>query len=90
MRALSASSRRSAQDLMVAQVLSALPGAILGVPLGIALFKAVAGSGMPRHQYWWLAATVLGTLLAVAGLTTVPALAGPRVPVPRILQAETA
>jgi hypothetical protein len=35
-------------------------------------------------------ATVLGTLLAVAGLTTVPALIGARILAPQILQSETA
>jgi hypothetical protein len=38
----------------------------------------------------WLAATVLGTLLVVAGLTTVPARIGTRQPAAVILQAETA
>jgi putative ABC transport system permease protein len=90
MRALSASSQQVSAGLMVAQVLSALPGAILGVPLGIALFKAVAGSGTAPPSALWLAATVLGTLLAVAGLTTVPARIGARQPPAEILQAETA
>jgi putative ABC transport system permease protein len=90
MRALSASSQQVSAGLMVAQVLSALPGAILGVPLGIALFKAVAGSGTAPPSVLWLAATVLGTLLAVAGLTTVPARIGARQPPAEILQAETA
>lgn len=90
MRALSASSQQVSAGLMVAQVLSALPGAILGVPLGIALFKAVAGSGTAPPSVLWLAATVLGTLLAVTGLTTVPARIGARQPAPEILQAETA
>jgi ABC-type antimicrobial peptide transport system permease subunit len=90
MRALSASSQQVSAGLMVAQVLSALPGAILGVPLGIALFKAVAGSGTAPPSVLWLAATVLATLLAVAGLTTVPARIGARQPPAEILQAETA
>jgi len=38
----------------------------------------------------WVAAAVLGTLLAVAGLTTIPALIGARTPAPQILQSETA
>jgi len=37
-----------------------------------------------------VAAAVLGTLLAVAGLTTIPALIGARTPAPQILQSETA
>jgi putative ABC transport system permease protein len=90
MRALSASPQQVSAGLMVAQVLSALPGAILGVPLGIVLFKAVAGSGTATPSVLWLAATVLGTLLAVAGLTTVPARIGARQPAAEILQAEIA
>jgi hypothetical protein len=76
--------------LLAAQVLSALPGAILGVPLGIVLFKAVGGHQAASPSGLWVAAAVLGTLLAVAGLTTVPALIGARTPAPQILQSETA
>ena len=36
----------------------------------------------------WVVAAVLGTLLAVAGLTTVPAKIGARIPAPQILQSE--
>jgi putative ABC transport system permease protein len=71
-------------------VLSALPGAILGVPFGIGLFKVVARGGAVPPSAPWLVAAVLGTLLAVAGLTTVPARIGARQPAAEILQAETA
>jgi putative ABC transport system permease protein len=37
---------------------------------------------------WWLAATVVVTLVAVTGLTALPARVGARRPVARILQAE--
>jgi putative ABC transport system permease protein len=90
MRALGARSQQVSAGVLAAQVLSALPGAIVGVPLGLGLFKAVGGHQTSSPSAWWMLAAVLGTLLAVAGLTAVPALAGPRVPVPRILQAETA
>ena len=88
-RALGASPRQVSAGLAAAQVLSALPGAILGVPLGIGLFRAVAGVGTVPPA-WWLIAAVLGTLLVVAGLTTVPARIGARQPAAEILQAETA
>jgi hypothetical protein len=39
---------------------------------------------------WWLVAAVLGTLLMVAGLTTIPAGIGARRPAAQILQSETA
>ncbi len=38
---------------------------------------------------WWLLAMVAGMLLAVAGLTVIPARIGARRPVAEILQAET-
>ena len=80
--------RQVSAGLAAAQVLSALPGALLGVPLGIGLFKAAAGAGpLPPP---WLVAAVLGTLLVVAALATVPARIGTRRPAAEILQAETA
>ena len=39
---------------------------------------------------WWLAAGVVATLAAVAGLAAVPARVGARRPTAEILQAETA
>ncbi len=90
MRALGARSQQVSTGLLAAQVLSALPGAVLGIPLGIGLFKAVAGHQTAPPSALWVAAAVLGTLLAVAGLTTVPALIGARIPAPQILQSETA
>jgi putative ABC transport system permease protein len=74
----------------MAQVIPALPGAILGLPLGIGLFK-VAGhglSGLP--PVLWLVAAVLGTVLVVAALTSVPARIGLRRPVAEMLQTEAA
>ena len=78
MRALGANSRQASSGLAAAQVLSALPGAILGVPLGVGLLKVAAGSWPASPPALWLVATVLGTLLAVAALTTVTAGIGAR------------
>jgi putative ABC transport system permease protein len=89
MRALGARSGQVSTGLLAAQVLSALPGAILGVPLGIVLFKAVGGHQTAPPSALWVVAAVLGTLLAVAGLTAVPAKIGARTPAPQILQSET-
>ena len=73
-RALGGTARQVTAGLSVAQVLPALPGALIGVPLGIELFH-VANSGgilsVPPDS--WLAAVVLGTLAAVGLLTAVPA-----------------
>ena len=50
MRALGAHSRQVSTGLLAAQVLSALPGAIVGVPLGMVLFGAVGGTRAPRPR----------------------------------------
>jgi hypothetical protein len=82
--ALGATPQQVRAGLVMAQVIPALPGAIL--PLGIGLFK-VAGhglSGLP--PVLWLVAAVLGTVLVVAALTSVPARIGLRRPVAEMLQ----
>jgi putative ABC transport system permease protein len=90
MRALGARVQQVGEGLIVAQVLSALPGAVLGVPLGLALFKvAVHGSALPSSLFVWLGATVVGTLAAMAVLTCVPALVGARESVAAVLQSES-
>jgi len=87
-RALGGSPGQVAAGLSAAQVLPALPGALIGIPLGIALF-AVANSGgvvsVPPGS--WLAAVVLGALAAVALLTAIPARLGARRPAAPILRA---
>jgi len=86
--ALGATSQQVRAGLIMAQIIPALPGAILGVPLGIGLFK-VAGhglSGLP--PVLWLVAAVLATVLVVAALTSVPARIGLRRPVAEMLQTE--
>ena len=45
-RALGATPQQVSAGLSAAQVLPALPGALLGVPLGIGLFAAAAGGHM--------------------------------------------
>ena len=87
-RALGATPRQVREGLVTAQVLSALPGAILGVPLGIGLFKLASKgvSGLPSAL--WLTLTILGILLVVAALTGIPARFGTRRPVAEMLQAE--
>jgi putative ABC transport system permease protein len=88
--ALGATPQQVRAGLVMAQVIPALPGAILGVPLGIGLFK-VAGhhlTGLP--PVLWLVAAVLGTVLVVAALTSVPARIAIRRPVAEMLQTEPA
>ncbi len=89
MRALGAQAQQVSRGLVVVQVLSALPGAIVGVPLGILLLKSqVSGGSAPPVP--WLVGTVLATLLVMAGLTIVPARIGSRQPVAEALQSELA
>jgi ABC-type lipoprotein release transport system permease subunit len=90
MRALGGHSRQVSTGLLAAQMLSAVPGTILGVPLGLLLFTAVGRHHIAQPPALWIAAAVLGTLLVVAGLTAIPARIGARTPVPQILQSETA
>jgi len=90
-RALGATPRDVAAGLTAAQLLPALPGALLGIPLGLGLFAAANHGGrLTVPPAWWLAVAVLATLAAVAGLAAVPARIGARHPAAEILQAETA
>jgi putative ABC transport system permease protein len=89
--ALGATPQQVRAGLVMAQVIPAVPGAILGLPLGIFLFKVAAHhnlNGLP--PVLWLAAAVFGTVLVVAALTSVPARIGLRRPVAEILRTEAA
>ena len=90
-RVLGATPRQVSAGLSAAQVIPALPGVLLGVPLGIGLF-AVADHGGPVGipPVPWLAAALLGTLGAVAVLTAIPAWLGTRRPPGGVLQSESA
>jgi putative ABC transport system permease protein len=86
--ALGATPQQVRTGLIMAQVIPAVPGAILGLPLGIGLFK-VAGHGLNGlPPALWLVGAVLGTVLVVAALTSVPARIGLRRPVAELLQTE--
>jgi putative ABC transport system permease protein len=62
----------------------------VGEVVAVALVVALAATLVTVPPAWWLAAAVLGTLVAVAGLTTIPARIGARRPAAEILQSETA
>ncbi len=90
-RALGASPEQVTAGMLAAQVLSAIPGVLAGIPLGIALFSAANhGNVTTVPPSWWLVLAFLGTVAAVAALTAIPASIGSRQPAARILQAETA
>ena len=90
-RALGATPQQVSAGLSAAQIVPATAGAIAGIPGGFELF-AVANQGGSASQppAWWLIAVVLGTVIAVAGLTAIPARIGARRPVTEILHTETA
>jgi putative ABC transport system permease protein len=90
-RALGATPGQVAAGLSVAQVLPALPAAILGIPAGIELYASLPhGETQATLPLSWLIAVVLGTLVVVAVLTAIPARIGARRPVAEILQSELA
>ena len=90
-RALGASPGQVTAGRAAAQVLPAVPGVLLGTPLGIGLFDVAAQrAGVVAPSAWSLAATVLGTLAAIAVLAAIPARVGARRPVSPVLQAESA
>ncbi|HEY6276269.1 MAG TPA: FtsX-like permease family protein [Streptosporangiaceae bacterium] len=90
-RALGATPGQITAGLCAAQVLPALAGAVLGITGGIALYLAVKGGGATViPPIWWFVAVVVGTVIAIAGLTTIPSRLGARRPVVEILRAETA
>jgi putative ABC transport system permease protein len=90
-RALGASPQQVSAGLCAALVIPALPGAVLGVPLGIGLFKVANHGGVTTAPpLWWLAAAVVSTVLALGVLSSIPARFGARRPAAEVLQAETA
>jgi len=90
-RALGATPQQVSAGLSAAQVLPAVPGALVGVPLGLGLFAAANHAGLVTiPPAWWMAAAVAVTLLAVAVLVAIPARVGARRLVTEILRSETA
>ena len=90
MQALGARARQVSSGLVVAQVLAALPGAVVGIPLGLLLFKAAVKGSNSLPPPLWLIATVVGTLVVTAALTIVPARIGTGQSLAEVLQSEGA
>jgi len=88
-RALGATPNQVSAGLSAAQVLPALIGAILGIPGGIGLYASVSQGPEVMPPLWWLISLVLGTIVLIAALTSIPARLGARVSVGAVLQAET-
>jgi putative ABC transport system permease protein len=89
-RALGASPGQVSAGVAWAQVLPAVPGTLLGIPLGLGLFRVASAGNLTIPPAWWLVAVVVLTLAAVAVLASIPALLGTRRPAAEVLQAETA
>lgn len=90
-RALGATPAQLAAGLSIAQTAPTLAGALIGIAGGYGLFTVASQGGrITMPPAWWLAAALAGTLIAVTGLTAIPARFGARLPIAEILQAEGA
>ncbi len=88
-RALGATAGQVTAGLSMAALLPALPGAIIGIPLGIAVYHLLAsGTPLAVPPAWQLAGVFLATLLAVAVLTAIPSRLGARRSPAQVLQTE--
>lgn len=91
-RALGATPRQVSIGLSASQLLPALVGGLLGIPGGYALYVLAknGGGGLVTPPLWWLIAVIIGTLVAVAVLTAIPARIGAYRPPAPILESEYA
>jgi putative ABC transport system permease protein len=89
-RSLGATREQVSAGVAAAQLISALLGAVVGVPAGLGLVAAMSRGGDAIPPAWELAAVVPATMLVVAGLAAIPARFGGRRPLAEILQSETA
>ncbi|WP_030915672.1 FtsX-like permease family protein [Streptosporangium amethystogenes] len=89
-RTLGATPGQITAGLSTAQLLPALAGAVIGVPLGIGLLSLFAARNAAEPPSSWLLGAALATLLATAALTALPARLAARRSVAQTLSAETA
>lgn len=88
-RALGATAGQVTAGLSMAPLLSAVPGAISGIPLGIVAYHLLAsGTPLAVPPAWQLAGVFVATLLAVTVLTAIPSRLGARRPPAQVLQTE--
>jgi putative ABC transport system permease protein len=88
-RALGATAGQVTAGLSMAALLPALPGTIVGIPLGIAVYHLLAsGTPLAVPPAWQLLGVFLVTLLAVTVLTAIPARLGARRSPAQVLQTE--
>ncbi|MEV0228245.1 FtsX-like permease family protein [Nonomuraea sp. NPDC050786] len=89
-RTLGATPGQITAGLSTAQLLPALPGAIIGIPLGTGLLSLFAARNSTEPPSSWLLGAALATLLTTAVLTALPARLAARRPVAQALSAEAA
>ncbi|MFF4986244.1 FtsX-like permease family protein [Streptosporangium saharense] len=89
-RTLGATPGQITMGLSAAQLLPALPGAVIGVPLGVGLLSLFAARNSVGPPSLWLLGVLLATLLVTAALTALPARLAARRPVAQTLSAEMA
>jgi putative ABC transport system permease protein len=89
-RGLAATPDQVSAGLSAAQVLPALDGAIVGVPVGMALAEALDDDPVTIPALWPLLAVVLGGVLVIAALTAIPAHLSARRGVAETLRSELA
>jgi putative ABC transport system permease protein len=88
-RALGATAGQVTASLSLAALLPALPGAVIGMPLGILVYHLLAsGTPLTVPPAWQLAGVFLAALLAVTVLTAIPSRLGARRPPAQVLQTE--
>nr|WP_055502189.1 ABC transporter permease [Nonomuraea pusilla] len=89
-RTLGATPAQITAGLSAAQLLPGLPGALIGIPLGIGLLSLFAAPNAADPPSAWLLGAALATVLVTAALTALPARLAARRPVAQALSAETA
>jgi ABC-type lipoprotein release transport system permease subunit len=89
-RGLAATPDQVSAGLSAAQVLPALDGAIVGVPVGMALAEALDDDPVTIPALWPLLAVVLGGVLVIAALAAIPAHISARRGVAETLRSELA
>lgn len=88
-RALGATPRQITAGLTTAQMLPGLAAALLGIPTGLLIYQLAGGNlSEANPPLLWLVAVVPGTLIAVAGLTLIPARVGAHRPIATVLRAQ--
>jgi putative ABC transport system permease protein len=87
-RSLGASPEQVRAGVTASQLTAAVPGAVLGIPLGIALIAASSRGNLTIPSVWGLLAVLLVALTGLMVISAGPARSAARLPVAEILQAE--